>query len=197
MQHSRPKVFFIGFNKTATISFHKFFEQQGYRSFHHIKKKKYLGKCILDNLQERRELLYGINNNDIYSDFCYSTENILYEATENFKLLDQQYPNSYFILQTRDKDDWIRSRFMHKSKNKEDFYVRAKKTLNLDEKKLKEYWLLRRKTLHKEIRDYFTDHPNFINFDIDNDPIDKIVEFLRTDYNIDSKFWKKYNATNS
>jgi len=195
MQHSRPKVFFIGFNKTATISFHKFFEQQGYRSFHHIKKKKYLGKCILDNLQERRELLYGINNNDIYSDFCYSTENILYEATENFKLLDQQYPNSYFILQTRNENDWVKSRFNHKSKNAEDFYVRAKKALNLNNDDLKQYWLEDRKKLHGEIRDYFKNKNNFIEYNIDNDSINKIIKFLRKDYNLDSKFWKKYNET--
>ena len=195
MQHSRPKVFFIGFNKTATISFHKFFEQQGYKSFHHIKKKKYLGKSILDNLQEGKELLYGIDKYDIYSDFCYSTENILYEATENFKLLDQQYPNSYFILQTRDEDDWIKSRFNHKSKNAEDFYVRAKKALNLNNSELKKYWLENRKILHKEIRDYFKNHNKFIEFNIDIDSIDKIIKFLRKDYNLDSKFWKKYNET--
>lgn len=198
MQHSRPKVFFIGFNKTGTTSIHQFFEKQGYASFHHSKvfdkKRQFLGKVIKDNFDKNQQLLKGIDSEQIYSDFCFSTKDVYYEANKNFRLLDQQYPNSYFILQTRNEDDWIRSRFLHKSK-KEDFYLRSMKALGMSKEELEKFWRSNRRTLHAEIIHYFRRSKNFLIFDIDNDPVDKIIKFLQDDYKLNSAFWKKYNVT--
>ena len=199
MQHYRPKVFFIGLNKTATTSFHKLFLSNGYKSFHHStrinRKKIYLGETIKHNLEENKKLLSGLEDYDVYSEFCFATDKIFYEGSENFNILDKQYPNSYFILQTRNEKDWINSRFNHKSVNAEDFYLRAQKALNLDEPGLKNYWLENRKTLHKKIRHYFENRNNFIEYNIDKENIEKVTTFLKNYYDIDIKFWKKHNAT--
>jgi len=199
MQHSRPKVFFIGFNKTATTSFHKFFESNGYKSFHHSKvldnEKKYLGNTIRQNLEKNIKLLHTIDAQDVYSDFCFCKNNVYFEANEHFNLLDVQYPNSYFVLQIRNENDWIKSRFNHRPKGLEYFYIRTMNALNINETKLEVFWRKQRKKLHKKIIKYFKDSRRFLIFDIDHDKIHKLTGFLQRSYTLDSRYWKYYNVS--
>ena len=79
------KIFVIGFNKSATKTFHNLFLENNLNSQHYGKSwdlEKY--DCFSDN---------G-NNRDIHN---------LYE----------KFPNSIFILNTRRLDKWLISRFKH------------------------------------------------------------------------------------
>lgn len=201
MQHYRPKVFFIGYNKTGTTSFHQFFKNNGYTSFHHSKridnKRKYLGNIIKNNLRNNVKLLDSIENQDVYSEFCLCTNTVYFEGSEFFDLLDYQYPESYFILQTRNEDDWIKSRFMHKLQRKDSFKSRASTALSLNDSELETFWRHKRRTVHNRIEKYFESNNKFIKYDLDHDNIDKIINFLSQDYFLDKKYWKKHNVTPS
>jgi hypothetical protein len=78
------KYFVIGFNKTATTTFHDLFTVNNLKSQHATKWEVDKYTCFSDN---------GNFN--------------------NFKKLDTDYPNSIFILNIRRLDEWLISRFKH------------------------------------------------------------------------------------
>ena len=198
MQPSKPKVFFIGYNKTGTVALHTLFKDSGYSSVHHSfnnnGRKRFLGQVMLNNYIHNYNLLDTIEEYDVYSELTFASREVYFEGGHLFKLLNQQYPNSYFILQTRNIDDWIKSRFNHKSKHI-DFYERAKSSLHLNDVELETYWRKERETFYKNVKKYFKSSPNFTVFDIDNDNIDVLIKFLKKDYKLDNRYWKKYNVT--
>lgn len=79
------KYFVIGFNKTATTSFHTLFLQNGIKSQH-------------------TEYQWDTDTFDAFSDGG---------EDQNYLNLDQKYPDAVFILNTRRLDDWLMSRFKH------------------------------------------------------------------------------------
>ncbi len=78
------KIFVIGFNKTATCTFHHLFLINGLLSQHAT-------KWETDNYQ------------------CFSDNGNL----NNYQLLDKKYKDAIFILNTRSLDLWLISRFKH------------------------------------------------------------------------------------
>lgn len=133
------KYFVIGFNKTATSTFHNLF--------------------LKNNLTSQHASLW---NTDKY--VCFSDNGDL----NNYKELDLKYENSIFILNVRELDKWLISRFKHGLRGKRNWaypYTR--------EKCIK--WINRREKYHMEILDYFTERP------------EKIIIV-----NIDREGWIKY-----
>lgn len=78
------KIFVIGFNKTATSTFHQLFLSNGLKSQH--------------------EGVWQIDKYDCFSDN---------PELNNYKELYKNYPNSIFILNTRGLYSWLLSRAMH------------------------------------------------------------------------------------
>lgn len=101
------RIFGIGLNKTGTISLHEALERLGYRSLHWggpeprrlIERAMEAGRPMVDDLSEY----------DAFSD--------IWLLSQNFELLDRQYPGSRFILTTRDLEGWLESRRHHVEKN--------------------------------------------------------------------------------
>jgi hypothetical protein len=79
------KYFVIGFNKTATCTFHQLFLKNQIKSQHTEKK-------------------WATDRYDAFADGG---------DLQNFKELDTKYPNSVFILNVRRLDRWLLSRFKH------------------------------------------------------------------------------------
>lgn len=175
---SKIKIFCIGLNKTGTTSIHKALQMLGFDSVHH---KESGGKSIKDiiynNYKSNQDILKGIENYDAFSDWSHPSTNFL------FKEFDKQYPNSKFILNTRDVDAWMNSREKH-----------LKRTPNL--KKLQKEnpnnkWLKMDRTVwqdefenhHKAVREYFADRPtDLLEFDVTKgDAWEKLCRFLYKD----------------
>lgn len=89
MHNVYDKIFVIGFNKTATNTFHNLFQKNNLKSQHASKWKTNDFDCFSDN---------G-NFND-------------------YKNLDKKYNNVIFILNTRFLNKWLISRFKHGLRNK-------------------------------------------------------------------------------
>ena len=141
MNKSYKKYFVIGFNKTATTTFHNLFLKNNLTSQHTTKWNTDKYACFSDN---------GNQN--------------------NYRELDLKYENSVFILNVRELDKWLISRFKHglrtcRKPNWAYPYTR--------EKCIK--WINYREKYHMEILDYFTERP------------EKIIIV-----NIEREGWEKY-----
>lgn len=94
MQAHTQKLFGIGLSKTGTTSLARALEILGYKTRDFIGVTKYTaGDLSSINLQE-------IDANDAFTDT---------PIPSFYKELDVKYPNSKFILTTRNMDDWLKS----------------------------------------------------------------------------------------
>lgn len=149
------KVFAIGFNKTGTTSLHDIFTQLGYLSYH--------GTAWRNT---SRPALYFF-----YDSFCDG-------IPDDFRRLDQMFPNSKFILQVRNLDSWLDSRLEHIRR------LPPGKTRDADwtaQTGSIQEWVKRRNQHHIDVLTYFKHRPNdllLINFIRDPVAAEKISAFL-------------------
>jgi hypothetical protein len=111
------KIFCIGLNKTGTRSLHEALQLLGLRSIHWggsdlataVQRGSQIRASVQRAVREGRPLLDDIDDADAYSDIL--------GLSENFDILDRQYPGSKFILTVRELDDWLDSRKRHVEAN--------------------------------------------------------------------------------
>jgi len=135
------KIFVIGFNKTATSTFHKLF--------------------LKNNLKSQHDTVWQINNFD-----CFSDNGDL----NNFKKLDMDYPNSIFILNTRSLDKWLISRFQHGVADKKLYGLETNWAYPCTSELCKS-WINYRETYYLDILNYFKKKPDkliIVNIEKDN-----------------------------
>lgn len=105
----RPRVFGIGLNKTATTSLHEALTVLGFESLHWGGPP--VRRLVEAAVEEGRPLLSDLDPRyDAFSDIL--------ALSENYALLDRQYPGSRFVLTVRPIDDWIDSRVRHVEENR-------------------------------------------------------------------------------
>lgn len=143
------KIFVIGFNKTATTTFHKLF--------------------LKNNLRSQHDTIWQVNDYD-----CFSDNGDL----NDFKKLDNDFPNSIFILNTRRLDKWMISRFKHgitgKLKRNEESNWAYPCTSELCMK-----WMEQRETHYLDVLDYFKNKPQkLIIIDIDKNNWEQYLSSL-------------------
>jgi hypothetical protein len=109
----KNKIFCVGLNKTGTSSLHEAFKILGLKSVHEYTDS---GQNIKDMLHENylsgSDILKGLEAYDAYTDWDKMPYNQVI-----FKEFVKQYPNSKFILNTRDIDGWLNSRVKHVKRN--------------------------------------------------------------------------------
>lgn len=104
------KVFGIGLRKTGTRSLAAATRELGYRTMH--KGGGSTSRLVDRAVDEGRPLLTHLGAHfDVYLD--------VESLVRNFRLLDQQYPGSKFILTTRDIESWLASMERHVLGNRE------------------------------------------------------------------------------
>ena len=206
------KIFIIGFNKTATVSFHRFFVDNNIKSvhFHAFKicderhripkilkneidyKFLSLAKLFLINQENNRPLLYGLDDNiTVFSDI--TDDSTALDAKDFYKQLDKENPKSKFILNIRNIDDWIKSRVNHKSTGLLDKHC---KYYNCDKEKVFEIWKNTFYNHIEDVKEYFKNRENdLLIYDIDNDTPEKIKEFLDEKYNLNLDFFKHHHKS--
>ena len=193
------KIFVIGFNKCATLSLHKLFNEYSEPNLTSIHwNKGYLGRDIHRNISVGRPPLQGYESFVVFSDMeCFiSIEDQLkwiFVGSQFFDLLDLHYPGSKFILNTRNMDSWINSRLRHQcdyapmkhgyTKRSEEFihYSYLHKTaykVDSDEQIIqiwKDQWIEH----HDNVLTHFITRPNdLLVYNIDQDPFAKVSDFF-------------------
>ena len=133
------KIFVIGPNKCGSSSIHHFFESNGITSAH------WGGGDAESNLAYRMKLncekglpvLNGMEEVTAFSDFNYfGSDRYIIGGTDLFENLYAEYPDAYYILNTRPTEKWLLSRLRHS-----DIAERTMKLLNLDLVELIKFWI--------------------------------------------------------
>ena len=144
------KIFCIGLNKTGTTSLHQAFEILGLKSVHFVDDK---GNNIKDIIQENylagNDILKGLEGYDAFTDWDNSRNSV-----EIFKEFDKQYPESKFILNTRELNSWLDSRENHVKRNQ----ATKEKNPDADITWLevdREGWEMQFRSHHDEVYKYF------------------------------------------
>ena len=100
----RPRIFCVGLNKTGTKSLARAFELLGLRALHNATRAT---EALSRAAAQGVPLLTWVDDYDCYTDAPF------YRC---YRQLDQQYPDSRFILNTRDDASWVHSRCEHDSR---------------------------------------------------------------------------------
>jgi len=205
----KPKIFIIGFNKTATRSLHYFFKDNGLPSVHWD--NSHLVKCFERNIALGKKLLTGgvVHHTKVSSKGRYEDMVVFSDMTDRvppkdpadyYKRLDLDYPNSKFILNIRDTESWIKSRFNHSMPGKRPFeklYRDHLEYFGLDDNEsgrneLKQIYKKTHETHHRDVLEYFKNRKNdLLIFDIQRDDIDKVIKFLDGVYELKPCYYGK------
>lgn len=102
------KFFQIGFNKCGTSSIFHFFKGNEIPCIHWDGGN--LAKRIQSNIQNGEFVLCGLEQYRAFTDMEFVTSNEIINGYEYFLEILQQVEHSQFILNTRDRDNWIKSR---------------------------------------------------------------------------------------
>lgn len=198
LSSSRPKVFFIGYNKTGTKSLTRLFLDSGYLPAHsmtYMAKRKGeppFAKRMKQNLEAGRPLLEGVDHHDAYMDMISLTHEELIEANQWFRELDAQYPGAYFIFNDRPVEKWVRSRLKHEGGPRGSFVKRYASAMKIPEAEVPDDW---RRTYaeHKAaVEKYFAANPRFMRFEIETGDPQQLCDFLARDYRLDPRMWGHY-----
>jgi hypothetical protein len=189
------KIFLIGFNKCGTTTIHRYFAANGIRSVHWDKGR--LAKRVFHNIARGDPLLAGYENFDAFTDMEYLDDRGAYhlEAYKLFPYLAAQYPDAVFILNTRDREAWIRSRLRQPN-----YAARARKHHRVaSDKELADIWRADWDHHHRRVTEFFSRGTyRFLVCHIETD-LPHLLEESLPECNLDSRFYKIYkgNRTNS
>lgn len=202
IQTATKKIFQIGFNKCGTYSIYHLFNQYSrprHKTIHWDHGK--LAYSIYNNITSGKA--FPLSEYDQYFVFtdmeCFiadDSNNIRHITIykDFFDLLDINYPDSVFILNTRPVDHWIKSRLQHRNPHNTiinnhdphicnnypmyiDLYKSIYKTTN--EKDITDIWKNEWYEHHDTIQLFFGHRPkDLLVYDIENDSFDKFVKFF-------------------
>ena len=154
------KIFCVGLNKTGTTSLHRYFQSLGLVSVHQMDWANYT------KLFEQRKSFYTAQ--------CFSDG-----ERPDFTFLDQNFPSSLFVLNSRDERDWLRSRVKHMLR----LNVEHNTASVLRDPRLgiqaREYfadnrlalinWVSARRIYHRQVKEYFNGSSRLLEIDVTSD----------------------------
>lgn len=196
-----PKLFVIGFSKTATTTIHKFFSSNGYKSIHwDLPDGRFLAGVVATNVLSDRPILATIDDYTVYSEFSYADGNVYLEANYFFRELYAAYPDAYFLLNVRDTDGWIKSRQKHFGRNKKgrgSLADRISKAYAATPDETETIWRSYHKLFHEQVKDFFQDKNDarFLEFDIHLHGPRHLIEWLRPHFQLNQDKWRAENIT--
>ena len=187
IKNKLPKVIAIGFNKCGTRSFAELFRRSGHLVIHHKIEsiwpiKRRIGKIIKENISSGNKIFKGIEDYVFYCDLIHSTPNDTFDGAREFKKILVDYPDSILILNTRNKEGWIKSRLNHGHGEFAKREMTARKLKSLDD--LISVWSNEWDSHHSDVRNYMKLYPSqFLEYNLDTDTPKKIINFF-PDYNL-------------
>ena len=172
------KIFIIGLNKTATSTIHHMFLQNNFKSVHwdlpRYSKYKQNGieESVLNNLKNNNNLLDKEldENFQVFSD--------IQNLSINFELLDIQYPNSLFIYNYRNINNWILSRLNFLHGNYINYWRIKNNKNNLSDKEVIKEWSNLYNNHHEKVMNYFKNKENIVYYNIEEETMDFFIKKL-------------------
>ncbi|SFK30324.1 sulfotransferase [Celeribacter marinus] len=201
-----PKLFQIGFNKTATTALFWLFINSGHSALHSSGRRARLaGHPVVSKLHPQlvihhnicagRPAVQGLEDFDAHFDMEHDLPNSPIKI-ENFKFFDRlarDYPRAKFVLNVRECDAWVMSRARH---NDGQYLKRSMARLAQSEAEVLDQWRDEHARHHNAVRAFFAaEQDRLLVFDIDRDPIDTLVDFCAPDFALDPAQWGKARVT--
>ena len=113
------KIFIIGFNKTASTSLHRLFKDSHIPSIHWDFGR--LAKTMMLNIQNQKKIFDSYDKDYIvFSDMVLEIPELRFDGNFYFDRMNKDYPDSLFIYNFRNVDDWVKSRIIHYNRVKID-----------------------------------------------------------------------------
>lgn len=184
MKSERPYIFVIGFNRCGTNTIHGFFQRNGYPSVHY----GWYGKCLavqmVKNCISNKKVFEGFDIDfTVFSDLNFINNRICIEGNFLFRNMDRDYPDSFFIYNTRDIEKWIKSRLAYVNPNGIRLLDRYKKIYQTDNIDLiVGKWKELRGRFEQDLQEYFSGSDRLLVLNIESkDPAIQISNFLQKD----------------
>ena len=209
------KIFQIGFNKCGTASLYHFFKDNGFKSVHwrwgDKNNYKYVALEMKRNYENNHPLLEGMEEFDFYSDMESHLDGFdnegddyfpcVHAYIDYFKEIDRQYPNSKFILNIRNVNNWIESRRKHVFSSGRTYLGSCMHHMKMTKKEVLALWENQWDTHINNVLEYFKHRPDdMLLFNIEEgDNGIRIKNFLSEDLNREQYFgldvsrWKQHN----
>lgn len=187
-----PFVFMIGFNKTGTTSLHEFFCRNGFPSIHWDRGR--LARRMVMNCLNDRRILDGYDQRyRVFSDMVAQTRSLRLEANAFFRVLDRDYPGSFFLHNTRPVADWIRSRSA-KTFGRYGGCTNLELEMHVlntsDPQRAIDTWTRERDDHARSVRDYFAGRSKFLDIDITDPEVPaRLAEWLGM--KLDPRHWQR------
>jgi hypothetical protein len=175
MNNTPSKIFQIGFNKCGTRTIHRFFQANGFASVHWDSGR--LALAIYKNLTNGQNPVLGYEQFSVFTDMESVTRQFAFEAYKLFPALAQSFPDALFILNTRDREDWIRSRLQHGNGH----YARLWKSVigTDDDNILIDTWRADWDRHHERVEEFFSRGSTpYLKFDIAKDSPDLLAQYF-------------------
>ena len=187
-----PFVFVIGFNKTGTTSLHEFFCRNGFPSIHWDRGR--LARRMVMNCLNDRRILDGYDQRyRVFSDMVAQTRSLRLEANAFFRVLDRDYPGSFFLHNTRPVADWIRSRSAKtfgRYGGCTNLELEMQVLNTSDPQEVIDSWAREREEHAASVQRYFAGRDNFLDVDISDPELPaKVAEWL--DIELDPRHWRR------
>jgi hypothetical protein len=201
-----PKLFQIGFNKTATTALfwllinsrHTALHSSGRRSRragHPIVSKAHPQIWIHQNICASLPPVEGLEDFEGHFDMEYDLPNSPIKI-ENFKFFDRfarAYPDSKFVLNIRDCDAWLRGRARH---NGGQYIKRAMARYRLSEQEVLDRWRSEHARHHDAVRGFFApEQDRLFVFDIDETPVEEFIAFCQPELDLNPSHWGASRVT--
>jgi hypothetical protein len=191
-----PRIFCVGLNKCGTTSLDRMFRASGLRSVSsgHAKMRP-AAITMFANLSAHRPLIAGLERFAAFSDLNFLSSRIYLDAHVLFARLDAENPDARFVLNTRPKDDWLRSRAEHASPKGKSFAERFAKAFRVPPVEVRDIWAEQWDRHHAAVRGHFDGRSDrFAEFDVSRDDPAGLAAFLRP-HRIDPGAWGRHNAS--
>lgn len=173
------KIFQIGFNKCGTTSIYKLFKNHCHTHLKcvHWDYGKLAREIHFNTINNKKPILGKYEHYDVFTDMeDGDSKNLRIAHRDHFKVLDQQYPSSRFILNTRPLDEWIASRIKHIKGRFIKYHADVYGVSEVEIIKVWKYWW------HEHINNveqYFTGRNNLLRYDIRMDDFSKFKDFFK------------------
>ncbi|WP_299080734.1 sulfotransferase [uncultured Ruegeria sp.] len=188
---SDPKIILIGLNRCATTSFHKLFQNSGIQSLHWVDGDgSNIAHRMVTNIAMGRKPLDGFGQARAFTDIAFVNVRFMLDGARFFRDLHRAYPDAYFILNTRNRDDWVSSRALHSGGA---YLEKCCNANGLTAEEVKQGWAHMYDVHHAEVEVHFDGNPRFLRFDIDTDEPQIIADLLAPDFDVNTVHWGHYN----
>ncbi len=186
-----PKIILIGLNRCATTTFSKLFDASGIPAAHWDDGfGQNMAKMMMTNIAMGRKPLDGFGKIRAFTDIAFVSADVMIDGSRLFRDLHAAYGDAYFILNTRNKADWLASRAGHAHGG---YLNRCARANGMTHDEVIQGWSAMYDVHHAEVEAYFEGNDRFLRFDIDRDDPQTVADFLAPDFSVNLAHWGHYN----